>query len=133
MKILKSAILLITGAAFGVATVLSCGDDARHSDAATCDCPASEAPIAGRIVTIDSDLVTVQPGAQGAPGIACDPGMQFISGSCSDPTVLTGLDDVVLQEAAFDKASGSWGCVFKNNKASAIRVRATVLCLKPST
>lgn len=133
MNIVKSIILMSIGAIFGIGMVLSCGDNSsHHSDAGTCDCPASEPPISGRITTIDSNLVTINPGAQGLAGITCNPGMQFISGSCTGAN-LTILDDIVLQQAGFDKATGSWACAFKNNKVVAVQVKATALCLKPST
>lgn len=131
MNIIKSLILLSAGVAFGIATVLSCSDDARHSDAATCDCPASEAPIAGRIVAIDSDVITIAPGQQGTASTGCSPGMQFISGSCGQPNLQT-TDDITLQIAAFEKTTSGWLCVFKNNKTVPVQVKATILCLKPS-
>jgi hypothetical protein len=131
MKFISSIILLATGTAFGVAMVLSCGDDARRSDAATCDCPNSEPPLAGRIVAIDSDVVTLAPGLQGAAGIGCNPGMIFISGSCG-PADLSTLEDIVIQAAAFDNADpGGWSCNFKNNKSTPVRVKASIRCLKP--
>lgn len=132
MKFIKSLILLSTGTAFGIGMVLSCGENSpQHSDAATCDCPASEAPIAGRATTIEGDLVSIGPGAQGLAAIACDPGMQFLSGSCT-AAIHPVFDDITLQQAGFDKATSAWFCVFKNNKAVAVQVKASVLCLKPS-
>jgi len=134
MKIIKSLLLLSIGTGFGVGMVLSCTNDSpRRSDAATCDCPASESPIPGRVVSIDSNLVTVGPNAQGAAAGGCDPGMQFLSGSCTAEKFFLTFDDVTLQQAGFDKASNSWVCIFKNNKTVPVQVKASVLCLKPAT
>ncbi|HEX8112183.1 MAG TPA: hypothetical protein VF516_30830 [Kofleriaceae bacterium] len=128
MSISRSVTLLLAGAAFGAAAVLSCSDNSpQHTDAATCNC---EPPIAGRLVTFESTVQTIQPGELSGAGTACDTGMQFISGGCTaeDPTV---LQDIVVQQFGFDKTFFSWGCAFKNNARVPVRVKATVLCLKP--
>lgn len=132
MKFIHSFILLFAGAVFGVAMVLSCGDDARHSDAATCDCPASEPPIAGRIVVSES-MATIDAGTQGGAGTSCSPGMVFLSGSCSGDNLQT-TEDITLQVAAFNNMDpGGWLCVYKNNTSSPVRVKASIRCLKPGT
>lgn len=132
MNILKSIVLLSIGAAFGVAMVLSCGDNAPHSDAAACDCPPSEAPIAGRLIVVESGPSTIAAGDQGGVSEMCPQGTQFLSGTCTAayPTI---LEDITVQQFGFDKTSFSWLCAFKNNKLSAVQVKATVLCLKPAT
>jgi hypothetical protein len=131
MKIINSIVLLSIGAAFGIGMVLSCSNDSPYrSDAATCDCPASEAPLAGRLVVIEGELQTIAVGGSLAVGTTCIPGMQFLSGSCTaaDPTT---LEDITLIQFGFDKTLG-WGCAFKNNKLTPVQVKATVLCLKPA-
>jgi hypothetical protein len=130
MKTIKSILLLLAGAAFGICTVLSCSDDSpRQSDAATCDC---ETPIAARIVSIDGDLRAIPAGEQRAAGITCMPGAQFISGSCTGANFYPTFDDVTLQTSGLHVPSGTWTCVFKNNTAAPVQVRASVMCLKPS-
>lgn len=132
MNIIKSIVQISIGAALGVGMVLSCSNDSpRHSDAATCDCPASEAPIAGRVVVLEGTPRTLQAGDQGAANVACMPGMQFLSGTCGlgDPNV---LEDITIQQFGFDKVQSVWFCVFKNNKLSPVVVKASALCLKPS-
>ena len=132
MKITKTITLLLAGTVFGVGMVLSCGDNApRRLDAATCDCPASEPPIAGRLVVVEGDPTILQAGEQSIATAACPPGLQFLSGSCTNdpPTV---IEDITLQQFGFDKASFGWACVFKNNKTVSVSVKATVLCLNPS-
>lgn len=133
MKIIKSIVQLSIGAAFGVGMVLSCGDSSpRSTDAATCDCPASEAPIMGRVVAFEGTPQTLQPGEQGGMSAACMPGMQFLSGACTagNPTV---LEDIQVQQFGFDQATSVWFCLFKNNKLTSVTVKATIFCLKPAT
>ena len=133
MNIAKSIVQLSLGAAFSAGIIVSRSDASPpHSDAAECDCPKGEAPIAGRVVGFDG---TPQVIAAGAPGLAsahCMTGMQFLSGSCTgiDPTV---LEDIQVQQFGFDKTTFAWFCAFKNNKATAVRVQASVLCLTPAT
>ena len=130
MKMTQSVIQISIGVAFGIGMVLSCSDGSPgRSDATTCDCPASEAPIVGRTVVIEGELQTIAAGSSLAVGTTCMPGMQFLSGSCTaaDPTT---LEDITLIQFGFDKTLG-WGCAFKNNKLAPVQVKATVLCLKP--
>src|SRR5512144_393575 len=99
MKLVKHVLILMTGAIFGVAAVLSCSNDSpRRSDAATCDCPASEPPLAGRIIFQD-DIVTMGPAngpenGEGFAGLVCPPGTQLLSGSCT--TTSMSLPDITL-------------------------------------
>lgn len=133
MNILKSIVHLSIGAAFGIGMVLSCGDESPHrSDAAACDCPPSEAPIAGRLVVFEGETRTIAAGDQDGTSVMCPLGTQFLSGTCTaiDPTV---LEDITVQQFGFDKTSFTWFCSFKNNKLTAVQVKTSVLCLKPPT
>jgi hypothetical protein len=132
MKMIKSMVQLSLGAAFGVGMVLSCSDGSPdRTDAATCDCPASEAPLAGRVVTNEGEPQPIAAGARSGTSVQCPPGMQFLSGSCAaaDPTL---LEDIALIQFGFDKSFSSWFCDFKNNKTTTVMVRASVQCLKPA-
>jgi hypothetical protein len=42
------------------------------------------------------------------------------------------LEDIQIQQFGFDKTTFVWFCAFKNNKATAVQVKASVLCLKPA-
>lgn len=132
MKITQTITLLSVGAAFGIGTILSCGDNAPRLDAGTCDCPAGEPPIAGRLVVLEGIPRVIEAGGQGFAGAACTPGLQFLSGTCTnDPP--TSIEDITLQQFGFDKTNFGWLCDFKNNKTVPVSVKATVLCLKPPT
>ena len=137
MNLVKHILALATGAAFGVVAVLSCSDNSpRHSDAATCDCPASEPPLAGRIIVQDS-IATLGPmggpdDGNGVAGLGCPRGTQFLSGSCTNTT--SNVPDIVLKEAGFtDNANPGWRCSFHNNTTQPIQIKATVICLKPAS
>jgi hypothetical protein len=135
MNILKHTIALATGVAFGVAAVLSCSDNSpRHSDAATCDCPASEPPLAGRIISRDS-IATMGPvngvdNGEGITSVGCPQGAQLLSGGCS--TTSQSASDVLLRESGYVNDAVGWRCTFHNNTTSPIEFKASVICLTPA-
>jgi len=131
MQVAKSLLLLLTGAAAGIAFVLSCGDDwhlgadaavdaPRTADAApVCDCPATEPPLAGRFVKI-SNVRTLPANGRSVEGVACPAGAQLITGSCRLDTAT--LFNVTLEQSGFDVLGtlGGWDCMFRNNESFAI-------------
>jgi len=131
MKVVTPIVCMAIGAVFGAVTVLSCSDNSPgKADAATCNC---EPPIAGRLVTIDGNPTTLQPGEQSGAGAACPTGAQFLTGACM-PVDPQTLKDIQVQQFKWDPTSFGWGCGFKNNSTTtAVQVKATVLCLKPPT
>jgi hypothetical protein len=133
MKLIKSMVQLSLGAAFGVGMVLSCSDGSPDRvDAATCDCPASEAPLAGRLTTIDGTLATIPAGADDRVSVMCPPGTQFLSGSCT-AEISTQVRNVTLQQTGFDMFDSTspltWYCDFRNNELAPVVVKASALCL----
>lgn len=131
MNMIKTTVQLSLGVAFGVGMVLSCsGSSSDRPDAATCACPASEPPLAGRLVTIEGLPQPIPAGEDGGTSVMCPPGLQFLSGGCStnDPTL---SENITLQKFGFNKQY-SWYCQFRNNKPITVMVQATVLCLKPA-
>jgi len=117
MKIIKSMLLLLAGAAFGVGFVLSCGDDSpRHVDAATCDCPASEPPLAGRVIAVESAPVSIVAGQSGITSVSCGAGQQFLSGGCSSADQINP-SNITLEESSFYQPTSAWRCIIKNNEA----------------
>ncbi|HEY4242187.1 MAG TPA: hypothetical protein VGM88_20360 [Kofleriaceae bacterium] len=134
-KLGGSVVLLATGAAFGIGVTLSCSSSPGTADAATCDCPAAEAPIAGRLVSVTSDVV-VAAGSDGDLSASCPDGSMTLSGGCSptDPNIRPRnliLSQSGVPETAPALAPG-WVCTFHNSGSASISVRATAYCLKPA-
>jgi hypothetical protein len=135
MNAVRHILVLATGAAFGVAAVLSCSDDSpNRSDAATCDCPASEAPLAGRLFFQDI-IQTLGPaggpeGGEKVIGITCPAGGVFLTGSCT--TTTNSFADITLRQSGFvlNQQSPEWQCNFHNNGAFPVEVKVTVVCLR---
>lgn len=124
----------VGGAAFGVTSMISCGSGGgTTADAAgpTCDCPAAEPPLAGRLIRVFSQGVA-EPATTGhiaALALACPPGTVVLSGSCT--SVGASISDVLVQESGIrDQDSIGWSCVFKNTTSVNQDVQVGVLCLK---
>lgn len=132
----KSIALVTSGLMAGVITVLSCADDSPgNADAAACECPASEPPLTSARYQIVDVPATIAANDTGGQGAGCPVGTLFLAGSCTTAT-LNPLRDVTLQQSGFFDASDqgvqSWQCRFKNNEATPVTVKASVICLKPA-
>jgi hypothetical protein len=131
MHVTFSASLIVRIAA-GTIFILSCGDDSPSQvDAATCDCPAAEPPIAGRIMVVDQ-VQTIAANNRGGQSAKCPEGALRLSGSCTTATINPGRD-VTLEQSGFYDASDhvAWNCLFKNNEAAPVTIKASVTCLLP--
>jgi hypothetical protein len=132
MRILHSAFLVLSGTVFGIGLVLSCSDGSpSRVDAAVCDCPPSEAPLADRVVVKQSAVISIGPGQRSGAATSCDPGAQFLSGSCTT-AIQQEAPEIVVEQQGFDKSSLGWYCNFKNNSPSEVQIQAMVLCLRPA-
>lgn len=112
--------------------VLSCGDDSPGQvDAATCECSAAEPPIAGRMVVVDQTQIIAANG-RGGQGAKCPQGGLRLSGSCTTAD-LNPLRDVTLEQSGFYDATDliGWNCKFRNNEATPVTIKVTVVCLMP--
>lgn len=146
MQVARSILLLMAGAASGVAFVLSCGDNLgvranadaaaadapKAPDAATiCDCPAAEPPLTGRFMTVNSTR-TVPGNTIGINSAVCPAGSLLISGSCTQD-LLNPIPNLILQQSGFFEAYPTeWWCMFRNNEPFPITIRVSVICLKPT-
>lgn len=129
------ALTFTVGAVFGIALVLSCGGDDRAGADAACNCPVSEPPLTGRFTTV-SNVATIAPGLATGTNARCPEGAQVISGSCTSTMLNPTPQDLVLVRSGFFEEPPTlpvgWNCDFKNNGATPIDIRATVICLKPA-
>ena len=141
MHVAKTVLLLLSGATAGIAFVISCGDNLHLSadaaidgpktaDAApVCDCPAAEPPLAGRFVVV-SQLQVIAGNDTGGQAAACPMGSLAISGSCTTD-LFNPIRNVTLQQSGiFDVLPTAWHCFFRNNEATPVTIRVSVLCLK---
>ena len=129
MKLNHALLFAVSGAAAGIAFVLSCWNHTSQSDAATCDCPASEPPIAGRIKRISTTKAVA--GLATELGVApCPDGSLLVSGSCMNGDI--GLPDIVLQQSGVLTDDHGWECVFKNNTNNTVTIKVTEFCLSPT-
>ena len=130
MHFTRAVSLLLTGAVIGIALILSCSDGSpRMADAAdpTCNCPAAEPPIAGRIVQIES--ATTVPANDIAPGGAlCPSGAVALGGGCA--ASVGESPQIILEQSIPDAIA--WNCRWRNPTNAPIAVRAVVRCLKPA-
>jgi hypothetical protein len=132
MRITSSVALVFAGMLAGIVLVLSCGDDSpSKADAATCDCPAAEPPIAGRLVRVSNTQI-VNPNSNAFASTACPRDGLLISGSCTNDTS-SGPDVTLQQSGVYTDNEQGWDCFFKNNSASPVTVKATAICLMPGT
>lgn len=122
------------GVVVGICLVIACNDDSPpRVDAANCDCPAAEPPLAGRITTI-RETGRVQPpnppAEDGRESVAasCPQGATLLSGGCA----ATG-GPLVLLEMSYPTADDrTWICVWRNTDTIPITTTAIVKCLVPA-
>lgn len=132
MRVISSLVSLVAGMAAGAILMLSCGDDSpSKADAATCDCSAAEPSITGRIMVVDQTQI-IAANSRGGQGAKCPQGALRLSGSCTTAQVNPGRD-VTLEQSGFYQASDqvTWDCLFKNNEATPVTIKASVTCLLP--
>jgi hypothetical protein len=132
MRVPPSVLSLVTGMFAGVLLVLSCSDDSPgDADAATCDCPAAEPPLAGRIMIIDQTQ-TIAANGRGGQGAACPQGTLRLTGSCTTADVNPNRD-VTLEQSGFYRSNDltGWNCDFKNNEATPVTIKVSIVCLVP--
>ena len=97
----------------GVLLVVACGDDSPgDADAATCDCPAAEPPLAGRITVVHGTRLIPANGADLAEAV-CPMGATLLGGGCR----LAVPDSVFLEEAGPNRdapAQPAYWCQWKS-------------------
>jgi len=127
---MKTLIIGLAGAALACVLILSCGNDSPGSaDAATCDCPAAEPPLSGRIVRV-TETVALAAQDIGGTGASCAAGATLLGGGCA----LQTLDDRVTVSYTSPDVGGaeSWTCSWNNPTTDANTGIATAICLMPA-
>ncbi len=132
MRVTSSFVTVVAGLFAGAILVLSCSDDSPGNvDAATCDCPAAEPPLAGRIMVVDQTQV-IAANSRGLQGAACPQGSLRLSGSCTTADS-SPVRDVTLEQSGFYRSDDQtgWNCHFKNNEATPVTIKVSIVCLMP--
>jgi hypothetical protein len=131
MRITSSVVSALLGLLAGIVLMISCDDSPGTADAATCDCPAAELPIPGRIKRFSSTRV-IAPGEVSLAEEGCPEGALVLSGACSNDPITSGADLTLQQSGDVVGAfSQGWICWFKNNSGAPVTVKATAICLMP--
>ncbi|MGN6104477.1 MAG: hypothetical protein ACTHU0_05180 [Kofleriaceae bacterium] len=136
MRVVTTFLLFATGIAIGN----SCGDSSLarvdasvdapiDSPSATCDCPAAEPPLDGRIVVVN-DTWMIAANDTGTAEASCPSGARILSGSCTTE-VRNPIRDVTVRRSGFFEGERSWGCDFRNNESTPVAVKSSVICLVP--
>lgn len=129
----RDILMFAAGGCFFFALLLSCDGASSDSDAASCDCPASESPLLGR--TREFEVSTTIPPANMAPAFGkkggfalCPEGSLLLSGGCT--SAVGTVPDIVL-EGSYSGENG-WSCSWKNLTNDPVPVRSIARCLMPA-
>ncbi|MBP9899755.1 MAG: hypothetical protein KBF28_15355 [Gemmatimonadales bacterium] len=129
---LKTWILPVAGFVAGVSFILACSDDAPSSaDAAACDCPAAEPPLAGRIMAVAAET-GLAPMGTGAPVADCPAGAMLLGGGCTRVGASSVVEGTLSTAGPFGGGSSAWICEWTSTSTEAQQVRATAYCLMPA-
>jgi hypothetical protein len=135
MKLSKSIVALVVGFICGIVVVISCGDQTpTTADASVqqCDCPASEPPLAGRIVRVTNNEQILPMSSDGV-GVFCPIGTILLSGGClarsTDPKYTLNSSNPGPDD---DPNPVAWNCRFYNGTSAAVTSTAYATCLKPA-
>lgn len=115
----------------GALFVVACGDDSPGgADAATCDCPAAEPPLAGRIQAVkNTDAIP----ANGLRTVAagCPSGSTILGGGCrmNDGAALTQAEGGIDRSGG---PSGAYWCTWRSTAGAPTMVTAEAICLIPA-
>jgi len=131
MKRTTWLVTLVAGFTAGVALVVACSDDSPGDvDAAVCDCPAAEPPLAGRI-TSARGTNPIMANDTAVASADCPAGAVVLGGSCE---VMTGDANVVVMESRFTRGSlQGYQCRWSALNATANNTGfAEAICLMPA-
>jgi hypothetical protein len=135
----------IVGLGSGISLALSCGDNlsvevtadaaidaARVPDAVpTCDCPATEPPLPGRIIMVTSTRVFPANDTM-VDSVVCPKGSRPIFGSCTT-NQFNPAQNITLQQMGIITFPQEWWCFFHNFENVPVTIRTTAICLKPAS
>lgn len=129
----KIILLFFSGAVASAALFVACSDDAPGADAAgVCECPAAEPPLAGRLIQVESDPLTIAAGTGDAVSASCPEGAIVLNGSCHHEPVPDASTFLIGGGASRGSGAG-WDCEWVNTRTEGdVTVRAYATCLMPA-
>jgi hypothetical protein len=124
-----------SGAAFAVAAMLACGDDAPDTadaaiDGGQCECPAAEPPLTNRIVR-ESSPAEILANTVGGASVGCPLGAIALGGSCSLPGNADLLSLRLIQSGPSDVDAHVWTCRWFNSSSVPAMGTVSVNCYVP--
>jgi hypothetical protein len=124
------------GAVFAVVTILACGDDSptpADADAGSCECPAAEPPLAGRIVRVKGTPAQIRANEFSLASTGCPEGGIALGGSCT-LSETSGIEQVRLIQGghAVEESPNAWVCTWFNGSTAPVTGVAAVNCLVPT-
>lgn len=130
---MRIALTFLAGAVCATGLILACSDDSPHeADAATCDCPAAEPPLGGRITTVRGNDATLAQSSPGQASATCPAGSTLLSGSCHLAEDGGGATSARLLDGGPSAVEPNiWGCNWRNGPEFTATVHAEVRCLLP--
>ncbi len=123
---------LASGALACAALIVGCSDDSPSDvDAAVCDCPAAEPPLAGRVVSVRSSGNPIAPGSGGGAAADCPQGSTILGGACE---VMNDDANVLVSESRFVRTGGAqFVCKWSALNATVANTGvAEAICLVPA-
>ena len=129
---LKNFALVLAGVAGATAFILACSDDSPgDADAAVCDCPAAEPPLAGRITRVEDQITSSQ--AFLGPFAACPANSTLLGGGCYAEG--SGATSLSLYSSGAPREAGdlrAYRCEWLNTSLTEVTVTAWATCLTPA-
>lgn len=131
---IKTLATLLAGAVAATVMIVACSDDSpSDADAAVCDCPAAEAPLAGRVMRVrglDSDL----PANSGTNASAsCPAGALLLSGWCEIVNMPgTPPQAAIVNSGSSPFEANTWQCTWRNYSLGSGTTHAEAVCLMPA-
>jgi len=120
------------GVLAGATLIVACSDDSPgDADAAVCDCPAAEAPLAGRVMSVNA------PASVGANGVGvavaqCPSGAILLGGGCRLDQSLDDPQVLIYMASPSTALPNAFDCRWTSTSAQTRTGVAEARCLVPA-
>lgn len=128
---LKNLALLVAGAAAATTFVIACSDDSPgDADAAVCDCPAAEPPLAGRITRVEdrrTSMALIPFAAANCPVTAT-----LLGGGCFTEGNERLTPQLIMSGEPTAGMATTYSCQWRNSTMVEVTTVAFAICLNPA-